>query len=165
MANDLNLCLFIGRLGADPETRFTASGTAVTNIRIAVGKKWKDKNGHAQESTEWVPVVMFSRLAEVAGEYLKKGSRVRINGEFKTRKWEDQQGNTRYTTEIVANEMQMLDGRGEGGNQGNHGGHPAQHQGAQGQANTNAHSQGQSTAHNGGGFSGPQDDFDDDIPF
>ena len=148
MANDLNLCLFIGRLGADPETRFAPNGTAVTNIRIAVGKKWKDKNGQTQEATEWVPVVMFSRLAEVAGEYLKKGSRVRINGEFKTRKWEDQQGNTRYTTEIVANEMQMLDGRSEGqtaGQQPHHNQTPAM----------------------GGGFgpSATADDFDDSIPF
>jgi len=148
MANDLNLCLFIGRLGADPETRFAPNGTAVTNIRIAVGKKWKDKNGQTQESTEWVPVVMFSRLAEVAGEYLKKGSRVRINGEFKTRKWEDQQGNARYTTEIVASEMQMLDGRNDGqagGQQSNYGG---QNQGPQ---------QPQHAP--------PPDDFDDDIPF
>lgn len=150
MANDLNLCLFIGRLGADPETRFAPSGTAVTNIRIAVGKKWKDKNGQTQEATEWVPVVMFSRLAEVAGEYLKKGSRVRINGEFKTRKWEDQQGNTRYTTEIVASEMQMLDGRSEG-----------QAAGQQPQQN-------QAPAQSGGyGPSAPADDFenDRDIPF
>ena len=149
MANDLNLCLFIGRLGADPETRFAPSGTAVTNIRIAVGKKWKDKNGQTQEATEWVPVVMFSRLAEVAGEYLKKGSRVRINGEFKTRKWEDQQGNTRYTTEIVASEMQMLDGRNEGAGQ-------SSHQGQQSQAPAQ-----------GGGFQPPADDFetDSDIPF
>ena len=163
MANDLNLCLFIGRLGADPETRFAPSGTAVTNIRIAVGKKWKDKNGQTQEATEWVPVVMFSRLAEVAGEYLKKGSRVRINGEFKTRKWEDQQGNTRYTTEIVASEMQMLDGRGDG--QGNAGGHPAGNQGAPARGNMNAPSQGQSSAPSGG--FGPADDFenDRDIPF
>lgn len=152
MANDLNLCLFIGRLGADPETRFAPNGTAVTNIRIAVGKKWKDKNGQTQEATEWVPVVMFSRLAEVAGEYLKKGSRVRINGEFKTRKWEDQQGNTRYTTEIVASEMQMLDGRSESsGQSGPNSGPPVQSSGPS----------------QGGGFQSPADDFetDPDIPF
>lgn len=146
MANDLNLCLFIGRLGADPETRFAANGTAVTNIRIAVGKKWKDKNGQAQESTEWVPVVMFSKLAEIAGEYLKKGSRVRINGEFRTRKWEGQDGQPRYTTEIVASEMQMLDGRSEG-----------QAAGQQPQQN-------QAPAQ-GGGFQPPADDFSDDLPF
>jgi single-strand DNA-binding protein len=146
VANDLNLCLFIGRLGAEPETRFTASGAAVTNMRIAVGKKWKDKNGQTQEGTEWVPVVMFSKLAEIAGEYLKKGSRVRINGEFRTRKWEDQQGNTRYTTEIVASELQMLDSRGDVQGAGHS---PAQQQEPQQQPN---------------GFA-PTDDFDDDIPF
>tara|TARA_A100000171_G_scaffold52660_1_gene72225 strand:- start:2714 stop:3184 length:471 start_codon:yes stop_codon:yes gene_type:complete len=156
VANDLNLCLFIGRLGADPETRFAPNGTAVTNIRLAVGKKWKDKNGQTQESTEWVPVVMFSRLAEVAGEYLKKGSRVRINGEFKTRKWEDQQGNTRYTTEIVASEMQMLDGRGEDGRQ--QGGY--QQQGQQQNQQQSAPHQNQGQA----GSTGPADDFDD-VPF
>ena len=158
MANDLNLCLFIGRLGADPETRFAPNGTAVTNIRIAVGKKWKDKNGQTQEATEWVPVVMFSRLAEVAGEYLKKGSRVRINGEFKTRKWEDQQGNTRYTTEIVASEMQMLDGRGDGAGQNDYRGHTGSNQ-----ANP-THGQNQARAQDGG-FQPPADDFDADIPF
>ncbi|MGB2246193.1 MAG: single-stranded DNA-binding protein [Alcanivorax sediminis] len=151
MANDLNLCLFIGRLGADPETRFAPNGTAVTNIRIAVGKKWKDKNGQTQEATEWVPIVLFSRLAEVAGEYLKKGSRVRINGEFKTRKWEDQQGNTRYTTEIVASEMQMLDGRGDAQTAGQQDTRPQQNR---------------APAQGGGyGPSAPADEFSDDIPF
>jgi len=155
MANDLNLCLFIGRLGADPETRFAPSGTAVTNIRIAVGKTWKDKNGQTQEATEWVPVVMFSRLAEVAGEYLKKGSRVRINGEFKTRKWEGQDGQPRYTTEIVANEMQMLDGRGDG--------QPSQNGVMQA---SQSYQQNQAPAQGGGfGPSAPADDFDDSIPF
>lgn len=158
MANDLNLCLFIGRLGADPETRFAPNGTAVTNIRIAVGKKWKDKNGQTQESTEWVPVVMFSRLAEVAGEYLKKGSRVRINGEFRTRKWEDQQGNARFTTEIVASEMQMLDGRGDGAGQNDYRGHTGSNQANPTHGHNRAPAQ-------GGGFQPPADDLDDSEPF
>lgn len=106
MANDLNRCDFIGRLGQDPETRYQPSGDAVTNIRLAVG--WKGKQS---EGVEWVPVVFFGRLAEIVGEYLKKGSRIYVSGRFKTRKWTDKQGQDRYSTEIVASEMQMLDGR------------------------------------------------------
>jgi len=113
MANDLNRCEFIGRLGADPEVRYTPNGSAVTNIRIAVGEQWKDKQtGEKQERTEWARIVFFGRLAEVAGEYLKKGSQVYVAGRMKTRKWQDSNGVDRYTTEIVASEMQMLDSRG-----------------------------------------------------
>jgi single-strand DNA-binding protein len=103
MANDLNQCNFIGRLGADPEARDLPSGDVVTNFRIACGWKGKDSEG-----TEWVPVVTFGRLAEICEEYLVKGSHVFISGRFKTRKWEDKEGNTRYSTEIVAERMQML---------------------------------------------------------
>jgi single-strand DNA-binding protein len=103
MANDLNQCNFIGRLGADPESRYMPSGDAVCNFRIACGWKGKDSEG-----AEWVPVVTFGKLAEICQEYLLKGSQVFISGRFKTRKWEDKEGNTRYSTEIVADRMQML---------------------------------------------------------
>lgn len=109
MANDLNQCNFIGRLGKDPEVKYMPSGKAVANISIAVGKSWKDKDsGEKKESTEWVPVVAFGRLAEIIGEYLTKGSQVFISGSFQTRKWQDKSENDRYTTEIIASELQML---------------------------------------------------------
>jgi len=110
VANDLNYCSFIGRLGADPEVRHTAGGKAVANLSLAVG--WKGKNG---EGVEWVRVVLFDRTAEVAGEYLGKGSRVFISGRMQTKKWTDRDGNDRYTTEIIANNLQMLDSKGDKG--------------------------------------------------
>jgi len=113
MARGVNKVILVGNLGADPETRYTASGSAVTNIRIATSESWKDKQtGENQERTEWHRVVFFSRLAEIAGEYLRKGSQVYIEGALRTRKWQDQSGQDRYSTEVVANEMQMLGSRG-----------------------------------------------------
>jgi len=113
MARGINKVILVGNLGADPETRYTASGAAVTNIRIATSESWKDKQtGENQERTEWHRVVFFSRLAEIAGEYLRKGSQVYVEGSLRTRKWQDQGGQDRYSTEIVANEMQMLGSRG-----------------------------------------------------
>ena len=113
MARGINKVILVGNLGADPETRYTANGAAVTNIRLATSESWRDKQtGENQERTEWHRVVFFSRLAEVAGEYLRKGSQVYVEGSIRTRKWQDQSGQDRYTTEIVANEMQMLGGRG-----------------------------------------------------
>lgn len=115
MAKGINKAILIGNLGADPETRYTANGTAVTNIRVATSDTWRDKqSGEMQERTEWHRVVMFARLAEVAAEYLRKGSKVYIEGRIQTRKWQGQDGQDRYTTEIVANEMQMLDSKGGG---------------------------------------------------
>ncbi len=112
----VNKVILIGNLGKDPETRYMPSGGAVTNITLATSESWKDKNtGEQQERTEWHRVVFFNRLAEIAGEYLKKGSKVYIEGSLRTRKWQGQDGQDRYTTEIVANEMQMLDSRGGGG--------------------------------------------------
>ena len=112
----VNKVILIGNLGQDPEVRYMPNGGAVTNITVATSETWKDKNtGEQQEKTEWHRVVMFRRLAEIAGEYLKKGSKVFIEGRLQTRKWQDQQGNDRYTTEIVADNMQMLDSRGGGG--------------------------------------------------
>jgi single-strand DNA-binding protein len=155
MARGVNKVILVGNLGADPESRYTPSGTAVANLRLATTKQWKDKNsGEQQERTEWHRVVMFNRLAEIAGEYLKKGSQVYIEGELQTRKWQDQQGNDRYTTEVVANDMQMLGGRGGGGGaEFGGGGGGGQRSGGQGGG--------------GGDRQGPppSDDFDDDIPF
>lgn len=116
MARGINKCLFIGNLGADPEVRHTPGGAQVTTIRIAVNETWKDRqSGEQQERVEWVRVVFFNRLAEIASEYLAKGSQVYIEGKLTTRKWQGQDGQDRYTTEIVAREMRMLGGRGEGG--------------------------------------------------
>ena len=109
----INKVILIGNLGQDPEVRYMPNGGAVCNITVATSETWKDKNtGESQEKTEWHRVVMFRRLAEIAGEYLKKGSKVYLEGKLQTRKWQDQQGQDRYTTEIVADEMQMLDSRG-----------------------------------------------------
>lgn len=113
MARGINKVILIGNLGADPDTRHTAGGNAVTNLSIATSESWRDRqSGDMQEKTEWHRVVLFSKLAEIAGEYLRKGSKVYIEGRLQTRKWQDRDGNDRWTTEIVANEMQMLDSRG-----------------------------------------------------
>jgi len=147
----INKVILIGNLGADPETRYMPSGGAVTNIRLATSETWKDKNtGESQERTEWHRVVFFNRLAEIASEYLRKGSKVYIEGSLRTRKWQGQDGRDNYTTEIVANEMQMLDSRGGGSAEF-----------------------GSSTGGSGGQRSRPEqaapqmppDDFEDDIPF
>lgn len=113
MARGINKVILVGNCGQDPETRYTQGGAAITNISVATSDTWKDKQtGQPQERTEWHRVVFFNRLAEIAGEYLRKGSKVYIEGSLRTRKWQDQQGQDRYTTEIVAGEMQMLDSRG-----------------------------------------------------
>jgi len=156
MARGINKVILIGNLGQDPETRYMPSGGAVTNITLATSETWKDKQtGQPQERTEWHRVVFFNRLAEIAGEYLRKGSKIYIEGSLRTRKWQDKAtGADRYTTEIVAGEMQMLDSRG-----GDASGGPA---GAQ-QAPAGAGQQPapQAAPAQGGGF----DNFDDDIPF
>ena len=148
MARGINKVILVGNLGADPEVRYMPSGSAVTNARIATTDNWKDKQtGEQQERTEWHQVVFFNRLAEVAGEYLKKGSQVYVEGRLQTRKWQDKTGNDRYTTEIVANEMQMLGGRGGGGA-------PSSGMSDSTSAPANAPADAASAA-----------DFDDDIPF
>jgi single-strand DNA-binding protein len=112
MARDLNKVMIIGRLGADPESRFTTSGSPVTTFRVAVGRQWRDGNGEAREETEWFSVVAWNKLAEICSQYLTKGSRVYLEGRLQTRSWEDQQsGQTRYKTEMIANDMIILDGR------------------------------------------------------
>ena len=110
--SNLNQCNFIGRLGKDPETKFLPGGDAVTNMSIAISEKYKDKSGLSVEKTEWVRIVAFRRLAEVMGEYLKKGSLVYVSGKMTTRKWQDQSGQDKYSTEIVASQMTMLDSKG-----------------------------------------------------
>ena len=161
MARGVNKVILIGNLGADPETRYTASGNAVTNIRLATTDSWRDRqSGERQERTEWHRVVFFSRLAEIAAEYLRKGSQCYIEGQIRTNKWQGQDGQDRYSTEIVANEMQMLGGRGGGG-----GGAPQSRRREEdsGSAWPGGGQGGAAPAAPGG--SGPPDDFDDDIPF
>jgi single-strand DNA-binding protein len=116
MARGINKVILVGNLGQDPDTKAMPSGMTVCNLRIATSESWKDKqSGEMKEQTEWHSVALFGRLAEIAGEYLRKGSQVYIEGRLRTRKWQDKQGNDRYTTEIVGNEMQMLGSAGRGG--------------------------------------------------
>ncbi len=123
MARGINKVIIVGNCGQDPETRYSAGGSAITNLSVATSESWKDKQtGQVQEKTEWHRIVFFNRLAEIAGEYLRKGSKVYVEGKLQTRKWQDKDGQDRYSTEIVANEMQMLDSRGDGG-QGGGGGY------------------------------------------
>jgi len=115
MARGVNKVILVGNLGADPEVKYMPNGNAVANVTVATSESWKDKqSGEQKDKTEWHRVVFFRRLAEIAGEYLKKGSQIYIEGKLQTRKWQDKNGNDRYTTEIIANEMQMLGGRGGG---------------------------------------------------
>ena len=134
MARGVNKVIIVGNCGQDPETRFMPSGGAVTNLSIATSESWKDKtSGQPQERTEWHRVVFFNRLAEIAGEYVKKGSKLYVEGALRTRKWQNKEGQDQYTTEIVASEMQMLDSRGgQDGGQG--GGHRPQQQAPQQQS-------------------------------
>jgi single-strand DNA-binding protein len=159
MARGINKVILIGNLGADPETRAMPSGTTVANLRVATSESWRDKQtGEQQERTEWHRVALFGRLAEIAGEYLRKGSQVYIEGSLRTRKWQDKQGNERYSTEIVGNELQMLGGRGGGG------GAPAP--GAEAGGRSGASGAGApSYAEESGGGSSRGEEFDDDIPF
>jgi single-strand DNA-binding protein len=144
MPRGINKVIIVGNLGADPETRYMPSGSAVTNLSVATSEQWKDKqSGEQKERTEWHKIAMFNRLAEIAAEYLRKGSQVYIEGKLRTRKWQDRDGNDRWTTEIIADEMQMLGGRGGGGS---------------------------APMSSGSGTSSappqpPADEFDDDIPF
>lgn len=148
MARGVNKVILIGNLGKDPEVRYSPNGGAVANITLATSESWKDKNtGEQVDKTEWHRVVFFRRLAEIAGEYLKKGSKVYIEGKLQTRKWQDKDGNDRYTTEIVANEMQMLDSRS--------GGSTSYNQQAAAPTSSTSNEPAMASAA----------DFDDDIPF
>lgn len=160
----LNKVILIGNLGADPEVRFMPSGGSVANISLATTRRWKDKQtGERKEATEWHRVIFFNRLAEIAGEYLKKGSQIYVEGRLQTRKWQGQDGQDRYTTEILAEEMHMLGSRSGGTGQfvaeqsyGNQGSGSASYQQAP-------------VTHSNPGAAAPSapeyDDFDDDIPF
>jgi single-strand DNA-binding protein len=156
MARGINKVILVGNLGQDPETRAMPSGKSVTNVRIATSDSWRDKQtGEQREQTEWHTVVFFDRLAEIAAEYLRKGSQVYVEGRLRTRKWQDKTGNDRYTTEIVANEMQMLGSRGGMGGEG--GGAPARRA-----------EPGRAPAGRDEFESSPEsrgEEFDDDIPF
>ncbi len=164
MARGVNKVILVGNLGRDPEIRYTPNGAAVANVTIATSDTWKDKQtGENQERTEWHRVVFFNRLAEIVGEYLKKGSQIYIEGRLQTRKWQDQSGQDRYTTEIVANEMQMLGGR-AGGGMGGGGDSFDQSRPAQSSPPRQQNNQG-GGAPAGAPASSAFDDFDDDIPF
>lgn len=145
MARGVNKVILIGNLGADPEVRYMPNGNAVANVTLATSASWRDKtSGELQERTEWHRIVFFNRLAEIVGEYLHKGSKIYIEGSLRTRKWQDKSGTDRYTTEIIANEMQILDSRASGNNQS--------------KANSSSSDQSESVSSNTA-------DFDDDIPF
>ncbi|MGD2074173.1 MAG: single-stranded DNA-binding protein [Gammaproteobacteria bacterium] len=147
MARGVNKVMLIGHLGKDPEVRYMPSGNAVCNVTLATTDSWKDKQtGEAKERTEWHNLVFYGRLAEIAGEYLRKGSQAYVEGRLQTRKWQDKNGNDRYTTEIIVNDMQMLGGRGGGGS-----------------ADYNAAPA--TTAPSRAPAAGDTDEFDDDIPF
>ena len=166
MARGVNKVILVGNLGADPEVRYMPNGGAVANITVATTESWKDKqSGENQEKTEWHRVVFFARLAEIVGEYLKKGSQIYVEGRLQTRKWQDKGGQDRYTTEIVANEMQMLGSKGGGG--GNAGGGSNFGGGQPSGGNAPSASSGGAASSGGGSPAGGGsfDDFDDDIPF
>lgn len=176
----VNKVILVGNLGNDPEVRYMPNGNAVANLSIATSESWKDQQGQQQERTEWHRVTMYRKLAEIAGQYLKKGSQIYLEGKLQTRKWQDQQGNDKYTTEVIADQMQMLGGRNEGGQGGgnnyqrpqnnnmnqeyqqmpsNNGGQ--QNQGGQApQGRPNQQPQQQPPK-----MQEPDIDFDDDIPF
>jgi len=159
MARGVNKVILIGNLGQDPEIKSTAAGASIANFSVATSESWKDKNtGQQVEKTEWHRVVAFNRLAEIIGQYVKKGSKIYIEGSLRTRKWQDKEGKDHYTTEVVANEMQMLDGRGAGGGMNASAGDYNPSTQAQSTPSRNAPAPASGPA---GGF----DSFDDDIPF
>ncbi|GAC30695.1 single-stranded DNA-binding protein [Brumicola pallidula] len=151
----VNKVILVGNLGNDPEVRYMPNGNAVANLSIATSESWKDQQGQLQEKTEWHKVTMYRRLAEIAGEYLKKGSQIYLEGKLQTRKWQDQQGNDRYTTEVIADQLQMLGGRNESGGGGQSGGGQGGYQqGPQGgQNNQGGYQQGGGQSNQGGGQS------------
>ena len=161
MARGINKVILVGNLGADPETRYTANGSAVANVRIATTEVWRDRqSGDQQERTEWHRVVFFGRLAEIASEYLRKGSQVYVEGRLQTRKWQGQDGQDRWTTEIVANEMQMLGGRGGASAPG-----PAPDMDESWDSGSAESSGSGSKSSRGARKPEAVQDFDDDIPF
>jgi len=146
----VNKVILVGRLGKDPETRYMTNGEAVTNATLATSETWKDKQGEKQDKTEWHNLVFYRRLAEIAGEYLQKGAQIYVEGKLQTRKWQTKEGQDRYTTEIIVDQMQMLGGKREAGN-----GTPGE------QSNHSTSEASKPAPSKGGGW----DNFDDDIPF
>jgi len=173
MSKGINKVILIGNLGQDPEVRYMPSGGAVTTCTLATSEQWKDKStGQMQERTEWHRVVFYNRLAEIAGEYLKKGSKCFVEGSLRTNKWQDKNGQDRYTTEIIAREMQMLPARQSGGQSQYGGGQaPAAPRANNPPSNQQNNNQSFDQASNNQGGQQPSqnqptfDDFDDDIPF
>lgn len=169
----VNKVILLGNLGRDPETRYTTGGDAVTNLRIATSEQWKDKSGEKQERTEWHSVVLFGRQAEVAGEYLKKGRSVYIEGRLQTRKYTDKEGVEKYSTEVVADRMQLIGGAREGGGPAGDsdfssapsGGSSRRESGGSAGAGSGGAGGGGGKPAGGGGSKKGVDDFDDDIPF
>jgi single-strand DNA-binding protein len=151
----VNKAILVGRLGKDPETRYMTSGEAVTNVSLATSENYKDKNGEKQERTEWHNLVFYRRLAEIAGEYLKKGSQIYVEGRIQTRKWQDKEGKDRYTTEIVVNEMKMLGSKSGGGS----------FEVVENQSSAPARSAPAAKPAAAPAGKGNFDNFDDDIPF
>ena len=180
----VNKVILVGNLGNDPEVRYMPNGNAVANLSLATSESWKDQQGQVQERTEWHRLTMYRRLAEIAGEYLKKGSQIYVEGKLQTRKWQDQQGQDRYTTEIIVDQMQMLGGR-EGGQGGHGGGYQQRPQGGQQGGGYGGGNQNYGGGNQGGNYQQPPQqqrpqggqnqqkppmaepdfDFDDDIPF
>ncbi len=161
----VNKVILLGNLGRDPETRYTTGGDAVTNLNIATSEQWKDKSGEKQERTEWHRVVLFGRQAEVAGEYLKKGRSVYIEGRLQTRKYTDKDGVEKYSTEIVADRMQLIGGAREGGGDADFGGGAPAGGGSGMRRESSGGGGGGGGKPAGGGAKKNVDDFDDDIPF
>ena len=158
-----NRAILIGRLGKDPETRHSQDGAAIVNVSIATNESWKDKGGEKQERTEWHNLVFFGRVAEIAAEYLRKGSLVFVSGRLQTRKWQDKEGHDRYTTEIVVQDMKMLGSKSE--SQGSNNAGSSNDEYSQAPAQSRPQQQPRRAAAGGGGATAPSDDFDDDIPF
>ena len=150
----VNKVILVGNLGQDPEVKYMQNGKAVANLSIATSESWNDQQGQKQERTEWHRLTAYDKLAEIIGEYVKKGSKIYVEGKLQTRKWQDQQGQDRYTTEVIINQMQMLDGKKDGGQQAQ------QQQQRQPQQQQRQQTKQQPSANNA-----PQIDFDDDIPF
>lgn len=167
MARGINKVILVGTLGRDPETKYMPSGGAITNISLATSEQWKDKNtGEKQERTEWHRIVFFNRLAEIAGQYLRKGQQTYIEGSLRTRKWQGQDGQDRYTTEIVASEMQMLGGPRDGGSSSDFGGGGQQYSdNSGGSAPAQSRQAPAKPAANQPADDRGFEDFDDDIPF
>ncbi len=162
MARGVNKVILVGNLGSDPDTRYTANGAAISNLSVATSRSWRDKQSNEmREETEWHRAVLFGRLGEIAAEYLRKGSKIYLEGRLQTRKWQDKQGQDRWTTEIVAEEMQMLDSRGGGSApfEGGAGSGRPQRAPSGGAGPQGGQGGGQSPS------APPVDDFDDDIPF